>query len=52
MAQGAGGQGQETMADALEARVTRLEAELERLRELVDQLSIWVTGGRATSEQS
>ena len=34
------------MADGLEARVARLEAEVEELRELVDKLSIWVTGGR------
>ena len=38
------------MADTLEARVARLEAELQELRELLDQLSIWVTGGRATRE--
>ena len=40
------------MADTLEARVARVEAELQELRELLDQLSIWVTGGRATRERN
>ena len=38
------------MADALEARVARLEAEIQELRELLDKLSIWVTGGPASRE--
>ena len=38
------------MADGLEARVARLEAEVEELRELLDKLSIWVTGGRASRQ--
>jgi hypothetical protein len=39
------------MADTLAARVARLEAELSELRELVDQLSIWVTGERASTDR-
>ena len=39
------------MAETLSARVARLEAEVSELRELLDKLSVWVTGGRL-SEQS
>jgi hypothetical protein len=38
------------MADTVETRVTRLEAEVSELRELLDRLSLWVTGERASSE--
>jgi len=38
------------MADELEARVARLEAEVEELRELIDKLSLWVTGSRASRQ--
>jgi len=40
------------MADELEARLARLEDEVRELRELVDKLSIWVTGARGTAERS
>ena len=34
------------MADALESRIARLETEVRELRDLLDKLSIWVTGTR------
>jgi len=40
------------MADELEARLARLEAEVKELRELVDKLSVWVTGGREPAERN
>jgi hypothetical protein len=40
------------MADELELRLARLEAEVRELRELLDKLSIWVTGGREPAERS
>ena len=40
------------MAETLKARVARLEAELEELRELVDQISLWVTGERASPDRT
>ena len=39
------------MADTMEARVARLEAEVSELRELLDQLSVWVTGARASADR-
>jgi hypothetical protein len=39
------------MADTMEARVARLEAEVSELRVLVDQLSLWVTGERASADR-
>jgi|1185.fasta_scaffold549755_2 hypothetical protein len=38
------------MADTMEARVARLEAEVSELRALLDKLSIWVTGARASAD--
>jgi uncharacterized coiled-coil protein SlyX len=40
------------MADTMESRVARLEAEVSELRELLDQLSLWVTGERASLERN
>jgi hypothetical protein len=39
------------MADALADRVARLEAEVNELRALVDELSVWVTGARASAQR-
>jgi hypothetical protein len=39
------------MANGLEARVARLEAEVSELRELLDQLAVWVTGARASANR-
>src|SRR5262245_60176466 len=44
--------GQEHMAETLSARVARLEAEVQELREILDKLSIWVTGGRASANRN
>ena len=40
------------MADDVEARVARLEAEVRELRAIVDKLSVWVTGGREPAERN
>jgi hypothetical protein len=40
------------MADTLTARVARLEADVSELRALLDRLSVWVTGERASAERS
>ena len=40
------------MADTMEARVARLEAEVSELRELLDRLSVWVTGERASTDRT
>ena len=40
------------MADTIQARVARLEAEVSELRELLDQLSVWVTGERASADRN
>ena len=39
------------MEETLEARVARLESELEQLRAVVEQLSLWVTGTREPVER-
>jgi len=39
------------MADTMEARVARLETEISELRELLDELSLWVTGERASADR-
>jgi uncharacterized coiled-coil protein SlyX len=40
------------MANELEVRVARLESEVQLLRELLDELSLWVTGARASRERT